>query len=82
MKKYILKSDRKLNPALKKQVTDLRGGILGQCNKVYLPPRFVLKMSKDRLAGTITDKQTGRTTSLIGLYALAEVKGTLSELFG
>jgi len=82
MKKYVVKSDRKLNPALKKQVTDIRGGMLGQCNKVGLPQRFTLKMSKDEPGGTIIDHQTGRSTTHIPLFALREVKAVIYELFG
>jgi hypothetical protein len=81
-KKYVIKSDRKSNPTLKKQIVGLRSGILGQCDKVFLPQRFTLKMSKKEPGGTITDNKTGRTTTHIPLFALSEIKATLSELFG
>jgi hypothetical protein len=81
-KQYVLKGDARLNPMLKKQVVGLRSRILGKCNKHGLPKRFALQMSKDEPAGAITDCETGRTTSLIGLYALSEVRVVLNELFG
>ena len=79
-KVYTVKGDEKLNPELKKQVVDLRSKIMGQCGD--LPERFVLTMSIHGPRGTITDKQTGKTTSPVGLYALSDVVRVINELFG
>ena len=81
-KKYVVKSDKKLNPALKKQIVGVRSGMLGQCNKIGIPRRFMLTMSKELPGGIIKDKLTGRSTTHVSLYALGDVKQALKELFG
>ena len=82
MPKYSIKSDRRLNPALKKQVVGLRSGMMERANKYELPKRFLLSMNDEEPGGSIKDLQTGRTTQHIPLFALAEVKQAIKDLFG
>ena len=82
MPKYQIKSDKKLNPELKKLIVGLRSAMFGQVNKKILPKRFTVIMSKDEPGAIITDTQTGRKTTHVPLFALSDVKQAIKELFG
>ena len=79
---YKIKSDKKLNPELKKQMVGLRSAMFGQVNKTKLPKRFTIVMNNDEPNGNITDTTTGRISKRVPLCALGDVKQTLNDLFG
>ncbi len=81
MTQYGISSDDSLNPALRKEVQNLRGGILGAAASVPLPSRFVAVPNGDQPGVTITDTMTKRSVT-VPLYAYSAVREALTGLFG
>lgn len=80
-KKHEIKSDEKLNPQLKEEVTTLRGGILSQAEKNELPSRFSVKSADNSPSMIITDNDTGKQVK-VPLFAYGDVRKVLNKLFG
>ncbi len=75
--KHAIKSDKRMNPELASEISTLRGMInVGPTSK-----RFDSKRCDDRPAITITDRTTGRSTT-VGLFAANATMVALEELFG
>lgn len=72
--------DARLNPDLALQLAGLRGGMVAAAEREPMPERFSAVPHPDRPAMVIVDENTGRSTT-VGLYAYAETRRVLRELF-
>jgi hypothetical protein len=79
-RKHVISTDKRMNPALKEEVTTMRGSILDQAEKSPLPDRFTLTNHPDRPAMIITDTQSNRSVT-VSLFAYREVREALYTLF-
>jgi len=81
MGNHHISSDDSLNPALADEVASLRGTMLDAAETAPLSDRYLTRPHPDRAAMVLTDRVTGRTTT-VGLYAYSEVREALTDLFG
>lgn len=65
----------------KSEITDLRGGMVGQAEKMPLPSFITAEASVDTPTFWLTDTRTGRTTQ-VPLCNYRGVRKALHELFG
>jgi hypothetical protein len=72
--------DASANPALRKQMGTLRGGMVQAANSNPLPERFKVEPVLGAPRMDITDTQTGRKTT-VPIFAYGEVRRALNELF-
>ena len=70
-----------MNPELKEQIDGLQSSIKDNADKQQLPKRFICEMTSDTVNVIITDTETGKT-STVPLFAMAQVRKTLNNLFG
>jgi hypothetical protein len=80
MRKHTLPSDNLLNPTLKKEVSELRGGILEQAETIKLNERFAVHPHENKPSMIIKDLTTGNSTE-VPLFAYREVRKALNNLF-
>jgi hypothetical protein len=79
---HSIKGDEKLNSRLRNEVGTLRGSILQAAEAgVSIPERFVAVPSKASPEMVITDKETGKRTT-VALCHYYGVRKALQELFG
>lgn len=78
--KHTIHSDEKMNPVLKEEVSELRGGMYNQAEKNELPKRFISIPSENTPSIIITDTETDRETT-VSLFAYGGVRKALNDLF-
>lgn len=79
-KKHAVRSDARLNPALREDLQGVRSLLHEAAEQQPLPLRFTTENDPNRPAVIITDKTTGRQTT-VPLFAYLEVRAALTELF-
>ncbi len=70
-----------MNEALRQEVQQTRRSILGAAEQHPLPERFCAEPHSDSPSMVITDRETGRETT-VALFAYGDVRRALNELFG
>ena len=79
-KRHFVTADKDLNPDLANQVATLRGGIVGQANKMKKNDKFTYELSVSSPEARITNNENGKST-IVPLYAYGDVIKVLNELF-
>lgn len=72
--------DKKINPALRKQIRGVRGCIVDAANKHRIPKRFKFTPNADEPSMILTDTKTKRKTT-VPLFAYGVVRQVLGDLF-
>lgn len=78
--RHNISTDRRLNPELRAQVSEVRGGLVAQAHTQELPARFVETPLEDRPAVRLLDTATGRELE-VPLCDLYGVRRALAYFF-
>lgn len=76
---HFIRSDERMNKALKNEIGGLRGSMLNAAEAIMIPERFYVYPDPDSPSMWIGDSETGEETN-VSLYAYREVRVALSRL--
>ena len=79
MTQHFISTDKHLNPELKKQVSELRGSILGQAEKNTIPDWIMATPCKNQPSIIIANLHNGHNFEC-PLFAYGQVRKALAEL--
>ena len=70
-----------MNPALRADISEVRGSIIDAAEKIPMPARFTVAPSLHSPSVIVTDSETGRSVQ-VPLFGYGVVRETLTGLFG